>query len=123
MIHQLQKQIEISWSNFAEQLKSVFATKIDLKDKNLEREIGNFLIFNIQDYSPLKSIDDLEEFISIHDLDRIINNLDIKKAPGIDRINNKLIKHLKLALLNFLHFFFNLCVNFGIHPLTGKLWK
>ena len=99
----------------------MFATKIDLKDKNLEREIGNFLIFNIQDYSPLKSIDDLEEFISIHDLDRIINNLDIKKAPGIDRINNKLIKHLKLALLNFLHFFFNLCVNFGIHPLTGKL--
>ena len=27
---------------FAEQLKSVFATKIDLKNKNLEREIGNF---------------------------------------------------------------------------------
>ena len=26
----------------AEQLKSVFATKIELKDKNLEREIGNF---------------------------------------------------------------------------------
>ena len=32
---------------FAEQLKSVFATKIELKDKNLEREIGNFLILNI----------------------------------------------------------------------------
>ena len=52
---------------FAEQLTSVFATKIELKDKILEREIGNFLILNIQDYSPLKIIDDQEELISIND--------------------------------------------------------
>ena len=60
---------------FAEQLKSVFATTIDLKDKNLEREIRNFLIPNVQDYSPLKSVDDHEEFVSINELDRIIKNL------------------------------------------------
>ena len=60
---------------FAEQLKSVFATTIDLKDKNLEREIQNFLIPNVQDYSPLKSVDDHEEFVSINELDRIIKNL------------------------------------------------
>ena len=108
---------------FAEQLKSVFATKIDLKDKNLEREIGNFLILNIQDYTPLKSTDDHEEFISINEIDRIINNLDIKKAPGIGRIKNKLIKHLKPALIIFLHFFFNLCINFGIHPSNWKISK
>ena len=31
--------------------------------------------------------------ISINELDRIINNLDIKKAPGLDCIiSNKLIK-------------------------------
>ena len=90
---------------FAELLKSVFATKIDLKDKNLEREIQNFLILNVQDYSPLKFVDDHREFISINELDRIIKNLDIKKAPGLDSINNKLIKFLKLALLKFLHFF------------------
>ena len=46
----------------------MFTTKIDLKDKNLEREIGNFLILNIQDYSPLKSTDDHEEFIGINEL-------------------------------------------------------
>ena len=63
---------------FAEQLKSVFATRIELKDKNLEREIENFLILNIQDYSPLKSVDHHEEFISINELARIIKNLDIK---------------------------------------------
>ena len=63
---------------FAEQLKSVFATKIELKDKNLEREIGNFLILNIQDYSPLKSVDDYEEFISINPL---LHN--VEKWPNI----------------------------------------
>ena len=78
----------------AEQLKSIFATKMDLKDKNLEREIRNFLILNVQDY--------------------------IKKAPGLDSINNKLIKYLKAAFLKFLDFFFNLCINFGIHPQIGK---
>ena len=36
----------------------MFATKIELKDKGLEREIGNFLILNIQDYSPMKIVDD-----------------------------------------------------------------
>ena len=61
----------------AEQLKSVLPTKIELKDKNLEREIGNFLILNIQDYSPLKSAGVHEEFISINELDRIIKNLGI----------------------------------------------
>ena len=83
---------------FAEQLKSVFATKIDLMDKNLEREIGNFLILNIQDHSRLKSADDHEEFICTNELDRIIKSLHIKKAQGLDCINNKLIKHLKPAL-------------------------
>ena len=68
---------------FAEQLKSMFATKIDLKDKNLEKQIWNFLILNIQDYSPLQSIHGHEEFISTNERDRIIKNLDIKKAPGL----------------------------------------
>ena len=104
----------------AEQLKSIFATKMDLKDKNLEREIRNFLILKVQDYSPLKSFDDHEELISINELDRTIKNLDIKKAPGLDSVNNKLIKYLKPAFLKFLHLFFNLCINFGIHPQIGK---
>ena len=97
--------------------------KIDLKDKNLEREIGNFFILNIKDYSPLNSIDDHEEFININELDRIIKSLDIKKASGLDWINNKLIKHLKPALLNFFYFFLNLCIDFGIHLANWKIAK
>ena len=108
---------------FAEQPNSVFATKIDLKDKNLEREIWNVLILNVQDYSSLKSVDDHEELISVNELDRIIKNLDIKKAPGLDCINNKLIKYLKPALLKFPHFFFNLRNNFGTHPTNWKIAK
>ena len=103
---------------FTEQLKSVFATKTDLKDTNLEREIGNFFILNIQDYPSLISIDDHEEFISINELDGTIKSLDIKKVPGLDCMNNKLIKRLKPALLNFLHFFFNLCIIFCTHPAS-----
>ena len=108
---------------FEEQLKSVVASKIDLKDKNLERETRCFFIFNVQDYSPLKSVDDHEELISIHELDRIIKNLGIKKAPDLDYINNKLIKYLRPALLKVLHFFFNLYINFGIHLANWKIAK
>ena len=68
----------------------MFATKIELKDKNLEREIGNFLMLNIQDYFLLQITDDLEELIGINEIDKIITNLNIKKVPGIDRIDNKL---------------------------------
>ena len=83
---------------FEEQLKSVVASKIDLKDKNLERETRYFFILNVQDCSPLKSVDDHEELISINEIGRIIKNLGIKKVPGLDYINNKLNKYLKLAL-------------------------
>ena len=42
--------------------------KVDLKDKKLEREIGNFLILNIQDYTPLKTIDDHESSLVLMSL-------------------------------------------------------
>ena len=86
--------------HFSEQLKSAFAIKIELKDKNLEREIGNFFILNVQDYSPLKSVDGQEEFININELDRIIKNLDIKKSPSLDSINNKLSNYAKVIMLH-----------------------
>ena len=62
---------------FSEQLNSVFVTKIELKDKDFEQEIRNSLILNIQNYSPLKVVDDHEKLISLNETDRIINNLDI----------------------------------------------
>ena len=54
----------------------MFAAEIELKDKNLERKINN------QDNSPLKTIADHEEFISINEIDNMINNLDVKKAQA-----------------------------------------
>ena len=56
-------------------MKSVFATKTELKDKNLGRKARSFLVLNIQDH---------KEFISINEIDKIINNLDIKKARLIE---------------------------------------
>lgn len=52
----------------------MFTAKIELKDKNLERKINN------QDNSTLKTIADHKEFISINEIDNMINNLDVKKA-------------------------------------------
>ena len=60
-------------------MKSVFATKTELKDKNLERKARSFLVLNIQDH---------KEFISINEIDKIINNLDIKKARLIESTTN-----------------------------------
>ena len=74
-------------------MKSVFATKTELKDKDLERVIGNFVILNIEHYSILKEVDDHEEFISINEIDKIINNLGVKNVPGTDQAIKKLIKH------------------------------
>ena len=74
-------------------MKSVFATKTELKDKDLERVIGNFVILNIEDYSILKEVDDHEELISINEIDKIINNLGVKNVPGTDQAIKKLIKH------------------------------
>ena len=74
-------------------MKSVFATKTELKDKDLEREMGNVVKLNVEDYSILKEVDDHEEFISINEIDKIINNLDVKKVPGTDQAIKKLIKH------------------------------
>ena len=59
----------------------------------MEREIRNFVILNVEDYSLLKEVDDHEEFISINEIDKIINNLDVKNVPGPDQAIKKLIKH------------------------------
>ena len=38
-------------------------------------------------------------------------NLQIKKAAVIHQINDKLLKHINLSLVIFLHFFFTPCIN------------
>ena len=45
------------------------------------------------------------------------------KTSCADRINNKLIKHLKPGLIKFLHFSFNLCIYFDIYPTNWKIAK
>ena len=40
--------------------------KIELKDKDLKREVGHFLILNIGDYSPPNIVRNQEEFISLN---------------------------------------------------------
>ena len=49
-----------------------------------------------------------------------INKLHNNKAPGPDKINNKIIKALIISLINILHNLYNLCWSKGYHP---KQWK
>ena len=106
---------------FAEQLDSVFTTKIELKDKDFEQEIDNFVILNIQIYPLLNIVDGHEKLVSLNEIDKIINNLDIRKAPGINEINNELIKRIKLDFTKFFHFFLNTCMYFGIKLVSQKI--
>ena len=70
------------------QENSQISISVPFKDKDLARETGNFLILNIQTYSPLKIVDDHEEVVSLNKFDKIINNLKIKKAPGTESTTN-----------------------------------
>lgn len=47
-------------------------------------DVTDFLILNIKNYTFLKTVDDHEDYISINKIDKIINNLDIRKIPDID---------------------------------------
>ena len=50
---------------YAEQLKSVFATKVELQDKGLEWVMGNFLMLNIQNYYHWKLLMIMKNSISL----------------------------------------------------------
>ena len=68
----------------------------------------------------MKFFDDHEEFISLYETDKIINNLDIKKSPIIEQINNKLIIRVKSCLIKIFHFSVTLCINFDIDSSNCK---
>ena len=51
------------------------------------------------------SLYDYEGFVSFNEITKIINTLNIKKAQGIDQINNRSVKFLKPRSIKLLHFF------------------
>ena len=65
-------------------------------------DVTDFHLLNIQNHTLLKTVDNYGEYISLNESDKITNNLDIRKAPGIDPINNKLIQYFKPGLIKFL---------------------
>ena len=84
------KTYEGKGKQFIAYIKHVFETKIKPKDKDLEREVANFLILNLQNYTALKVFHH-EVFISLNEIDKIIANFDNKKAPGINQITENLL--------------------------------
>ena len=108
---------------FTEQIKKVFSESVPHKNENFEKEIKVYMNENSHLFKPKQKVENFEEFIKDNEIEKIIKKLDIKKAPGIDNINNKFIRHLTSTLSPFLKYFFNLCLNYGIYPLAFKIAK
>lgn len=62
-----------------EQLKFVFASKIEIKDKDLVKKTRKFSHSSYLRLLSTETVDDHEGFISVNDIDDIIKNLDTRK--------------------------------------------
>ena len=58
--------------------------------------------------------------ISVEEINNCINNLKNCFAPGLDRINPKFIKMLKVYLVAILATFFNKCISQSVFPKNFK---
>lgn len=58
--------------------------------------------------------------LSISDVQKSVNNLNIKKAPGGDGINAKMIKQLPFSVLKIILFIFNSILRTGYFPISWK---
>ena len=96
---------------------------MDHKNKIFEDEINNYIHQNKTKFISLQKVNNLQEIIKVKEIERIIKNLDISKAPDLEKINNKLLKKRKDSLSPYLQYFFNLCLNYGIYPLIFKIAK
>ena len=54
-------------------------------------------------------------------LDQLIDNLDSKKAPGLDKISNKLLKYVYVSIKSFLLKLFNNSLEHGCYPESFKI--
>ena len=89
-------------------LKRKLNKKIEESYKNLENELKNP---NSQAFNPITDIE----------LDQLIDNLDSKKAPGLDKISNKLLKYVYVSIKSFLLKLFNNSLEHGCYPESFKI--
>ena len=75
------------------QLKLYLQLKLNLRIRTWKEKSEILLSLILKVFPPLKEVDDHEEFISVNEIDKIINNLGVKKVPGTDQAIKKLIKH------------------------------
>ena len=61
-----------------------------------------------------------QDSITLDKINRTIDKLKTKKAPGPDKITNKVIKYLKPSLAPIIHNIANICKQKGYHPTYWK---
>ena len=82
--------------------------KIEESYSNLENELKNL---SSQAFNPITETE----------LDKLIDNLDSKKAPGLDKISNKFIKYVYVSIKPFLLKLFNNSLEHGCYPESFKI--
>lgn len=76
-------------------------------------------VTELRGYTISASNNDSIEF-EANEVSSTIEQLKPKKAPGIDRVSNRMIKSVKSTIVDQLADIFNCCINLGYFPL---LWK
>ena len=90
------KKDDVKLKQCTKQLKTVFTCRIKHKDKKLEQEI-----LKCSRCSPTRVTENLEDFTTLSESNKIISSLIIKKPACSNHFNNILIKYLKSGVFIF----------------------
>ena len=82
--------------------------KIEQSYKNLENELKNL---TSQTFNPITDIE----------LDQLIDKLDSKNLPGLDKISNKLLKYVYVSIKPVLIKLFNNSLEYGCYPESFEI--
>ena len=100
---------------FKQFLESIFITEPEHKISNQEKILIEMDILNDNDFEMIE-LTEIHKDIKIEELTNIINESDIKKACGEDKITNKIIKLTHNSTKDVLFKLFNSSLYRGYYP-------
>ena len=112
---------------FSNNLKTVFCKELPSLDEKHFNEVNGFINGNSHLFYPSLSSSHLFNnrepvlnIITMEEIKEVIDSLDPKKAPGLDKITNKIIKLIFPAISSLLLWLFNTSLLYGIFPNDWK---
>lgn len=99
----------------ADNYESQFQINEDVEDEEHDLQVSRVVNRYLRDAPPI-----IESDCTPTEIVQIIDKLKNKKAPGIDKINNKCLKHLPVNILIFLTALINAIIKFSHFPQSWK---